>query len=348
MEATAPQRNIQQHFVTAAYLVGFTPDERRDSQLYVYERNTEKMFRSIPDEAAKRRNYYSVPLPDGGFDDTVDTMLTALEGQAMPSLHKVVDGDYNLSVFERGLLAFLIAFQEFRTPWTRKIFRQMQENITTSTMHMAANTPGCFERTFEELKETGEIDGSVTPDQVRDALREGKIVARAHPQSDLHLVAHMGQEIGNKYTRMQWTVVRAVEGDFVTSDTPVVRHDPEFKGGFYGGGLYSSTAEVWFPLSKHACLVITHDHAGQKKFFELLRVGRTEEAEAVRRELPPIREHRIQQAAVHAINHDTIANADRFVFSPFESADISKRFQGECKNMRIVSSPPPPIRKKGE
>src|SRR5580700_8056686 len=102
MEATAPQRNIQQHFVTAAYLVGFTPDERRDSQLYVYERNTEKMFRSIPEEAAKRRNYYSVPLPDGGFDDTVDTMLTALEGQAMPSLHKVVDGDYNLSVFERG------------------------------------------------------------------------------------------------------------------------------------------------------------------------------------------------------------------------------------------------------
>ena len=107
------KRNIQQHFVTAAYLAGFTPDGGRESQLYIYERNTEKMFRAIPDEAAKRRNYYSLPLPNGGFDDSVDTMLTALEGQAMPGLQKIVAGDYNLSIFERGLLAFLIAFQEF-------------------------------------------------------------------------------------------------------------------------------------------------------------------------------------------------------------------------------------------
>lgn len=125
-----PQRNIQQHYVTAAYLVGFTPEGTRDSQLYVYERNTERMFRLVADEAAKRRNYYSAPLPQGGFDDSVDTMLTALEGQAMPSLQKILAGDYSLSTFERALLAFLIAFQEFRTPWTcryscrcRKIFR---------------------------------------------------------------------------------------------------------------------------------------------------------------------------------------------------------------------------------
>jgi uncharacterized protein DUF4238 len=342
------QRNIQQHFVTAAYLGGFTPDGSRDSQLYVYERKTERMFRAVPDKTAKRRNCYSAPVAEGEFDDTVDTMLTALEGQALPSLSKLVAGDYNLSTFERALLALLIAFQEFRTPWTRKIFQQMQEDLTTSTMHMMANQPGVMERMFEEMKVKGDTDGSVTPDQVRDALREKQIVARAHPQADLHLIAHMGQEIGNIYTRMQWTVVRATEGDFLTSDAPVVRHDPDFKGGVYGGGLFSSTAEVWFPLSKQACIVITHDQAGEKKFFELLAAGRRQEAEAVRRELPPIREVRIKQSAVDRINQFTIANADRFVFSPFESAEISKGLQGESQNMRIVTSPPPSTRRKND
>lgn len=343
-----PQRNTQQHFVTAAYLAGFTPNETRESQLYIYERKTEKMFRAIPDEAAKRRNYYSAPLPGGGFDDTVDTMLTALEGQAMPSLRKIVARDYNLSTFERALLALLIAYQEFRTPWTRRIFQQMQEDLTTSTMHMAANQPGHFEQLLEQMKAKGETDGSVTPDQLRDALREGRIKAQAQPHADLHLVASMGQQIGNIYTRMQWTVIRAIDGDFVTSDAPVVRCDPGFRGGFYGGGLMSSTAQVWFPLSKQVCIVITHDETGERKFFELLAAGRREEAEAVRRRLPPILQRDVRQPLVDTINYQTVTNADRFVFSPFESAEISEMLQGESQNMRIVFSPPPPIRKKNK
>lgn len=305
------------------------------------------MFRSVPDEAAKRRNYYSAPLPDGGFDDTVDTMLTALEGQAMPSLQKLIARDYKLTIFERALLAFLIAFQEFRTPWTRQIFQKMQEDLTTSTMHMAANQPGYFERIFEELNAKGETGGTVTPEQLRDALREGRIKAKAQPQADLHLIAAMGQQIGNIYTRMQWTVLRTSEGEFVTSDAPVVRRDPSFRGGLYGGGLFSPTAQVWFPLSKQVVIVITHDEPGEEKFFKLLAAGRRDEAEAVRRELPPIRERGARRTLVDGINHQTVTNADRFVFSPFESTEISKLLQGESQNMRIVTSPPPPVRKKG-
>jgi uncharacterized protein DUF4238 len=302
------------------------------------------MFRSVPGAVAKRRNYYSAPLPEGGFDDSVDIMLTALEGQAMPSLQKLVARDYKLTTFERALLAFLISFQEFRTPWTRKMFQKMQEDMTTSTMHMAANHPGYFEQIFDELKAKGETGGSVTPDRLRDALRQGRIKAKAQPHADLHLIASMGQQIGNIYTRMQWTVVRAIEGEFVTSDAPVVRRDPGFRGGLYGGGLFSPTAEVWFPLSKQAVIVVTHDEPGEQKFFELLASGRREEAEAVRRQLPPIRERAAKKPLVEAINHQTVTNADRFVFSPFESAEISKILQGESQNMRIVSSPPPPIR----
>jgi hypothetical protein len=224
------------------------------------------------------------------------------------------------------------------------MFDQMEEDLTTSTMHMAANQPGYFEQIFEQLKAEGNA-GDVTPDQLRDALRDKRIIAKAQQHGSLHLVANMGLFLGNFYTRMQWTVLCALEGEFVTSDAPVVRRDVEFKGGFYGGGLMSSTAEVWFPLSKTACVVISHDTGGENKFFALLSQGRRDEAEAVRRTLPPIRERGVPKAVVDAINDQTLTNADRFVFSPFESADIPRKLQGECQNMRIVSSPPPPVKR---
>jgi hypothetical protein len=136
MKAKTQQRNIQQHFVTAAYLVGFTPENKRDSKLRVYERNNDKVFRLIPDEAAKRRNYYSIPQKEGGFNDIVDTMLATLEGQAMPALQKLLVGEYKLSIFERALLGHLIAFQEFRTPWARASFQKMEVHLAQQMMRI--------------------------------------------------------------------------------------------------------------------------------------------------------------------------------------------------------------------
>jgi hypothetical protein len=336
MKPKSQQRSVQQHFVTAAYLVGFTPDTDRDSHLWVYERNTDKIFRAIPDEAAKRRNYYSIPQKGGGFNDIVDTMLTALEGQAMPSLQKLLAGDYKLSTFERALLAHLIAFQEFRTPWARASFQKMEVHLAEHMMRMATQAPGYLEKTLDELQKKGELDGSVTAADMRDAFQNKKVKLVTRPHAGIDTMVTMSQTAGHFYTQMHWTVFRVTEGEFLTSDAPVVRRDPGFRGEFYGGGLASSTAQVWFPLSKKACLLITHDNERKRKFFELLESGKVPEAEAIRAELPEISGRNIDAQAVQAVNQQTIVNADRFVFSPFKSEEISRLFKGECQNYRIA------------
>ncbi len=98
----------------------------------------------------------------------------------------------------------------------------------------------------------------------------------------------------------------------------------------------SSTAEVWLPLSKGTCLLLDHDEKRMSKFQEFLESGKMEEAEAIRAELPAIWGRDITAQLVQAINHQTIVNADRFVYSPFESDEISRLFKGECQNLRIV------------
>jgi hypothetical protein len=103
----------------------------------------------------------------------------------------------------------------------------------------------------------------------------------------------------------------------------------------------SSTAEVWFPLSKSTCLLIRHDADKMKRLDALLDAGKMKEAKAVGAELPPIVGGDVlMPALVDAVNEQTIENADRFVYSPFESEKIPQLFKGESQNIRLVTSSP--------
>lgn len=334
MEGTTSKRNVQQHFVTASYLAGFTPEGSRDSQLYVYERNREDLFRAIPDKVAKRRNYYSVPKRDGGVDDRTDKRLTALEAQAMPVLRKLLSGVYEISTFERALIAYLIAFQEFRTPWARANFQEMEIGVRKQLLR----TPGVLEHAVKEVESENDLCGSVSADEIRSAMKDGRIKLVAKRHAGIDTMVSTSEAIGNIYAQMLWTILRSKQKEFVTSDAPVVRRNPDFKGGLFGGGLFASKAQVWFPLSKSVCLVIRHDARKMRRFDELLDEGKTSEAEALRAAMPPIQEAEVPVTLVDAINAQTIVKADRFVYSPFESEDIPRLFKGGSRNLRVSFS----------
>lgn len=203
-------------------------------------------------------------------------------------------------------------------------------------MNMATQAPGYLEGTLAELKAKGAVDDLVTAAEVRDSSQNDKVKLVARPHAGIDTMVSTAQHLGHFYMQMLWTVFHAVEEEFLTSDAPVVRRDPGYTGGFYGGGLMSSTAQVWFPLSKTACLLITHDEERERKFFEFFESGNIEEAEAVRAESPEILGHDITAQFVKAVNHQTIVNADRFVYSPSPSDEISPLFRGKWQNYRIV------------
>jgi len=332
------QRNIQQHFVTAAYLTGFTPNGMRNANLCVYERNEGRTFPARPDKVAKRRNYYSIPLGNGAYNDSVDDMITALENQATPVLRKLVEHDYAISSFERALFAHLIAFQELRTPWTRSMLDQIALRTTELTMAGAARVPGYLEHILEIAGEE-----KVSAKQLRDAMRNRRIVLQAEPHASLPLLVQTAPTIGNIYVQMQWAILRTDKPLFVTSDAPVVRRDPGYKGGMWGGGLSSPTVEIWFPLSRNSVLLMRPDTSRIDHNFELIQAGKISEAYKVRENLPPIVEIPIGDDHAKTINEQTIMNADRFVFSPFESNEIPNMFKGPCQNMQVRFSGGPSL-----
>jgi hypothetical protein len=215
----------------------------------------------------------------------------------------------------------------------------MEVSLAEQMMHFGAKVPGYFEGILADLAKEDKVHPSVSANQLRDALKNKRIQLQAMPHAGIETMVSLSQQIGNMYTAMGWTVLRTGDGEFLTCDSPVTRHNPSLRG-IYGGGLMAHDAQVWFPLSKKSCLLMTHDEERMAKFNDLLDAGKLKEARAVQEELSPIRDAEVSPADVDTINRRTVLIADRFVYSPFESATIPKLLQGESRNLGIAISSP--------
>jgi hypothetical protein len=120
--------------------------------------------------------------------------------------------NYPLSTFEKGLLAYLIAFQEFRTPWARANFQKLELSLSQHLFNFSAKVPGCMERTLKELQKGGKVDASVSADQIREALKNEKIKLVAKPHAGIDVMVSVSQTAGSFYTQMLWFVFHTSAG----------------------------------------------------------------------------------------------------------------------------------------
>jgi len=302
--------------------------------IHIYERNKSEPFRQKPDKAARETNYYSIRKADDTYDDSVESFLSAVESDAIPVLSRLANENIHLPWEDRGKVAFFVALQELRVPWARDNAEKAYGELIRRISQMSAHFPDYYERILKEMEEKGEDLKGVTADSLREFIDRDEYTIEVDPILSLQTMLQVAPELHRRYIEMKWTILRAL-GGFVTSDNPVVRHDPEYRGGFYGLGLASRTVEINFPISKNACLVITHDRNREDRWHELMATGEEEKAKELRRTVPTIEYTRPSAEIVNRINGMTVAYADRFVFSPVQHPGIPQIFTGKPKGFRI-------------
>lgn len=328
-----------QHYVTSSYLKGFTTGAGRRAMLYVHERNRVKPFRQKPKKAARQSNYYSFMKPDGTVEDGVEQLLGLVESEAIPILRKIASNNVQLNWDDRERLALFIAFQELRVPWARQNLEQVYASLVDHVGKFRANIPGLLERDLQELEDRGDSINGVTADSIREFLQKGEYQVEVDSAVSLLTMLQMAPFLHAIYSEMKWVVVRITGNAFFhTSDNPVIKLDPDHRGGFYGIGLASPTIEIRFPLDKNACLVIMQDAARQEKWHELMTSGKTTEASQLRSTIPNIEYQRVNSAAVDVMNSVTIEYATRFVYSMRRDPLISKLLHGEAKALKFQTS----------
>lgn len=251
----------QDHYVTAAYLAGFSPDEAatwsRESKAWVTRPHLGPRLQRV--EKIGRRSRY-MRLPDGSENpNVVDKSMTALETEAIPIIRGLHACPQVLGGPERARLAEFAALHGSRIPAIRNRVESFIAEVGRMQLDLLAATLGTMERVLVASGTSPADRATEDAEAAREFVRNGEFEIGVERGSDLGLVLDMTRWQTDLLLKMTWTLMVAPDtAQFIASDRPLVLVSPSLSpGGFYGPGYAYPDAEVTFPLTRTVCLVAT-------------------------------------------------------------------------------------------
>ncbi len=265
----------QHHFVPRSYLERFRDVSFADRPvIWMADLDELQIRRTQPSSVAKRGHYYTVVDKEGKRSTEIEETFAKIEGEAAPVLEKLSGWEFELDHKERTDLFVFMSIQFLRVPARRNLW----EGFRRRTMEVAASQimsrPGILENA---AKERGENVEDTDFDEIRRYWRENRddFEIKVNPQVSLQLLG--GTElIARLYGDMAMCVVWTMDRAFITSDNPVIWHNPMLpRNPMYGPGLGQKDIQVTMPISPSHTVLLRHDpmpadiQADAKMVFDL-------------------------------------------------------------------------------
>ncbi len=298
------------HFLPVFYLEGFVDPDNRP-YLWIYDKIDGEIRKSSPKDAGLQTNFYAFTTADGSRDsNSFENALGRIETQVAPLWRKIINRQL-LDNTEKSNAALFLSLMMTRVPGFRGNFERVEVAAIKQFDMKYARRKGFF----EEIRKDWQSKGKKLPDNI-DKLEEmicnGEFEVKVNPETSLSVITDRYAPI---FHRMGWVfIIAGGRFPFVTSDSPLCfidpTHDPRSP---YGFGLASRNIEVTFPISQDLALV-----AGWKEYS------------------PPFQ--RGSERLVRRINHRTVMNASRFVYSSQCSGGLGKlvkKYRGGAPTISI-------------
>jgi Protein of unknown function (DUF4238) len=234
MKRNEQTRSKKQHYVMQGLLRNFAiqrkPTKRgqkAEYSIFCFDKTTSNVFRTNVTDIA-HQNYFYDYTHTHGRSVSIERRLAKIDDKLFTPLKNVcADPSTAVLVANKTLVSYFISLQLLRTPYYRFALTDMARALN----EQAINAP---------------------------AIPSDEDVRRAQAYSMAHLTSRYATLLG----KMQWTLVtNQTAKPFWTSDTPVVRHNPDESENL---GLASPHMELQFPLSPKLILRITHPTASQQ------------------------------------------------------------------------------------
>jgi len=306
-----------QHYIPRFYLSGFADPDILDFEgkevLWVYERG-KQIRRSSPTNEARQRDYYSL-VAEGSRNVEVETWLGNLENEVAPIIANLVKDPRHVTELEKQLLALFIGTMQGRTPAGRWFAENKVGPLTNQIIKEAAAHPDKFRSFIKENYHLPEGEDVDLEEVRRDILAGRGEHLSARQDFKLISIIEVGKMVAEVLLSMNWQTIHSEEHDpFLTSDDPVISHviDERANRLRFRMGVASPSVNVWFPLSRTACLRMTKDsEAGVGQWVP---------------------------AGIRYLNKMIIMCADRWVYASEQSAKIKSLFdrKGGLANVRTV------------
>lgn len=264
-ERKADSRPKRQHYVPILHLQHFTGSSPKN-MIWTFDNVAETWRPSTVDNTAVQGNFYSIET-DSDHNDDLERLLGDIESDAAPAYEMLLNGDIPVGQARANFSMFL-ATLHLRTPAMINAMAQMQGEMAIITTEMGLLRS---REDYDATVATMERDDGTKIDLSYDEMKafvtdKSRYELAVMQQSGIGAIGAADKIAPLLYHR-EWHVCRAMQGQLVTSDNPVVRFvPPDGSYGAYGdGGFMNRAAEITFPLSPTKLLLIAgFDESGTR------------------------------------------------------------------------------------
>lgn len=259
-----PESNVKrQHFIPQFQLRRFgRASDGRLLQLAV--RQGQPRWVTVRD-AASRHRYYTLEGEDGERHNRVEAYLSLVEGHAAPAIERYLADPTGISGGDAMTIAMFIALLDARTPGATARSAAVAD---TNMRLMLASQVADLERFTVEHRER---HPDATDEEIADlrdrmlrGLRDGTIAFPDEKRTGLDYAFRATGDTSQLIFQLRWTLLRATEGEFITSDRGLAMYDPFPQNPWTGNGWISSdNAQTTIPLAPDACLLLTPKEPGR-------------------------------------------------------------------------------------
>ncbi|MGA2163217.1 MAG: DUF4238 domain-containing protein [Solirubrobacteraceae bacterium] len=248
------------HFVPQLLLRRFSHKHNKKDCIFQMETTSRKAPRRVPVRtAASRHQLYRAIDKDGKSSNRHEGYLALVEEHAAPALRAMDEHPKSITRGDRATIAFFVALQTMRTPaaadqvtaianaamhtWASEFYSDRQ---AFTEHYRRVHEPGASEMEIEQLRQN-----------IINQIRDGKI--RLNGDAGAAFATAFEYAIGNVpiLIEFDWTLLKAPNGGFITSDRGYAIHDPFPPYPWAAQGILSSErSETTIPLSDTTCLLM--------------------------------------------------------------------------------------------
>lgn len=232
------------HYVSQFYLSRFVAPKTGASLLYVVDKPLQKLFSTSSVNVAQERDFHRIDVIEYETNNVEDA-LAQVEGQVATSLKAILMRGYVGDDDDANALFYYMALLFVKNPAMRSQINDVAHQVmTTIAKNEAADAAG-----FVAKLQAMIADGSMDPDTDVEGLRQSILRDdyKLFMARELHLDIEFknAKELVRYFAGRRWVFLQAKEGQFVTSDRPVVltRDCPGLLG------LADLAVRILFPLS---------------------------------------------------------------------------------------------------
>ncbi len=309
------------HIVPAFYLRNFAASGTKPPQIWQHEYEKQPLLLPVRN-VGKRRHFYSTKRTFGAEHDVTNELrLGEHETVMAPIIERVIadQGVDNLTGDDLVLFATFVVHCYVRTPRQFAIADMQYKDTLIQVGNNAAKTLGddAFRTVIAQVKAMHPDFPDISPEEARQWMKD------VHPKREEIKLSHSAGIKGIWMNtlmqlpilmRMQWKFWVPEEGEFFTSDDPVVSTVDSLRGTEYvKGAWHYENIRVTFPLSPKLCFVATW-----KEGAGLMGLAKE---------------------SVSTLNRRTAMMSETYVFSP-QPIEVVQSFMKEREAMKARSPEP--------